>query len=336
MKRDNQAWAAKDVGNPLEPWSYEMGDPGSREVVIRVVTCGICHSDLHAIDNDWQMSEYPLVPGHEVVGVVEEVGSEVTHLRTGQRVGVGWLQNACLHCHECLHGNENLCSEGEALIFDGYGGFADYVKVDSHFAFPLPDGISDESAGPLLCGGITVFSGLREAGMTSGQRIGVIGVGGLGHMAVQFASKLGNRVTVFTTSDDKARFASELGAHEAIVVDGRTPPKLESRFDIILSTAPADLDWNAYLQLLASDGTLNFVGVPPSNVEFPIFSLLPKRRRVMASPTGGRADIVDMLKVANDFEIAPVTETFPMKEVNRAIEKVRKNQVRYRAVVCAE
>lgn len=333
MTEQNNTWAADSAGATLEPWTYELKEPGPQEVVIKVVTCGICHSDLHAIDNDWKMSNYPLVPGHEIVGVVEKIGDNVSHLVKGQRVGVGWLQNACLHCDDCLHGNENLCADSESLIFDGYGGFAEYVKVDSHFAFALPDGISDEHGGPLLCGGITVFSGLREAGMTSGQRIAIIGVGGLGHMAVQFASKLGNHVTVFTTSEDKARFASELGAHQAFVTEGKSAPKTEQRFDIILNTAPANLDWSSYINLLKSDGTLNFVGVPSKPVELSVFQLLGKRRRVMATPTGGRGDIADMLKIADQFGIAPIVEEFPICDVNKAVKKVRENQVRYRAVL---
>jgi alcohol/geraniol dehydrogenase (NADP+) len=177
------------------------------------------------VHDDWGVSRYPLVPGHEVIGEVVDLGSQVTHLKEGDRVGVGWQQGSCMYCLDCMRGNQNLCDHAEGLIVNGYGGFADYMVADSRFAFKLPEGLSTQSTGPILCGGATVYAGLRNAGMTSGQNIGVIGMGGLGHLAIQFASCLGNRVTVFTTSPDKAEFATKLGAHEAILVPpGGSPP----------------------------------------------------------------------------------------------------------------
>jgi uncharacterized zinc-type alcohol dehydrogenase-like protein len=289
------------------------------------------------MDNDWQMAQYPLVPGHEVVGEVVEAGSGVKHLKTGQRVGVGWQRSACLTCTDCLRGNENLCSANQGVIVGHHGGFADHMVMDSRFCFPLPEGIATEAGGPLMCGGITVYSALRFAGMTSGQEIGVIGVGGLGHMAVRFASRLGNRVTAFTTSRDKAEFASRLGAHEAIVVeDGKVPQTLRRPLQIIINTVPLHLDWNAYLNLLDSDGVLTFVGVPAGPSQIDLMNLLFKRRRVMASPIGGRAVMEDMLINADRFGIEPIVETFPLSDCNAAVTKVRDNTIRYRAVLLAE
>ena len=250
------------------------------------------------------------------------------------RVGVGWQRSSCLQCHDCLRGNENLCDENQGLIVTGPGGFADYLMVDSRFAFPIPKGIDSNVAGPLLCGGITVYAGLRNAGMSSGQEIGILGIGGLGHMAVQFAKKLGNRVTVFTTSQDKAEFAHKMGADEAIVVGkGEVPQAPSSKLDILLSTVPASLDWVPYIDFLDSNGALAFVGVPDEPLSIPLFSLLVKQRRIVSSLIGGRAMINEMLAIAEKFEIEPIVEVFAIAQANEAMQKVRDNQVRYRAVL---
>ncbi|MCA9524058.1 MAG: NAD(P)-dependent alcohol dehydrogenase [Myxococcales bacterium] len=328
-----QAMAARAAHAELTPWSYSIGELGPYACLIRVFACGICHSDVHMIDNDWTISNFPLVPGHEAVGEIVELGSQVRHLEVGDRVGVGWQRSACLTCPECLRGAENLCEDNKGVISDGYGGFADYLVVDSRFAFRIPSGIETSLAGPLLCGGITVYSGLVHAGMTSGKRIGIIGVGGLGHMAVQFASKLGNHVTVFTTSDDKAEFATRLGAHDALVCRDGEIPEPQRKLDILLNTAPANLDWERYLDLLAPDGALHFVGVPAGKLKLPLTPLLTKRLRVMGSPIGGRGEIAKMLEIADTFGIEPVVETFALSEVNEALQRVRENSVRYRAVL---
>ncbi|MCL1475280.1 NAD(P)-dependent alcohol dehydrogenase [Argonema antarcticum] len=328
------ALAAYQSGETLKPYSLNPGQAQNYDCLIKVLACGICHSDISMVDNEWGQSRYPLVPGHEVVGEVVEIGSQVKHLKIGDRVGVGWQMSSCLQCRDCLKGNENLCNESKGLIVNGYGGFADYVALDSRFAFAIPAGIETEIAGPLLCGGITVYSALRHAGMTSGQEIGVIGVGGLGHMAVQFASKLGNKVTVFTTSQDKAEFATQLGAsHVVVVPPGESPPAPSRQLDIIISTVPQSLDWGAYLEYLNSDGTFTIVGVAIEPLSIPLWPLLSKRRRIMGSPIGGRAMIMEMLSVASNFGIKPIVETFPFEQVNEAMEKVRANKVRYRAVL---
>ncbi|MBD1908528.1 NAD(P)-dependent alcohol dehydrogenase [Funiculus sociatus GB2-A5] len=328
-----QALAAQQQGATLQPYEFAVEPPQAHDCVIKVLACGICHSDLHMIDNDWETSNYPLVPGHEVIGEVVEIGSQVNHIKTGDRVGVGWQRSSCLQCRDCLRGNENLCDENQGLIVTGPGGFADYLMVDSRFAFPIPAGIETKLAGPLLCAGITVYAALRSAGMTSGQEIGVIGVGGLGHLAVQFASRLGNSVTVFTTSDDKAEFAHQLGARHTVVVPGGTPPAPTQKLNILLSTVPASVDWAAYLEHLDSDGTLVLVGVPSEPLNVPIGAMLNKRRRIMASPIGGRAMMLEMLSVAEKYGIQPLVEVFPFEQANEAMQKVRDNKVRYRAVL---
>jgi uncharacterized zinc-type alcohol dehydrogenase-like protein len=328
------AFAALERSQPLVPWSYESQGLQAHEVLIRVRACGLCHSDLHMVDNDWRLSTYPLVPGHEIVGEVVEKGSTYSHLKIGERVGVGWQRSACLHCEDCLRGNENLCAENTGVITHGHGGFADHLTMDARFCYPLADDLPTETAAPLMCAGITVYAGLRAAGMRSGQRIGIIGVGGLGHLAVQFAAKLGNRVTVFTTTDDKAEQATRLGAHEVIIVRrGQLVEAPKRLLDVILSTVPASIPGELYLRLLGSDGTLCFVGVPSQPLEIPLWLLLEKRRRVMASPIGGRALMLEMLETAARFGIQPLIEKFPLSEVNAALSKVRHNSVRYRAVL---
>ena len=328
-----KAYASRAPSSRLEPWSYELTPPAPHEVVIKVLACGLCHSDLSMMKNAWGMTAYPLVPGHEVVGEVLELGDGVQHLKRGDRVGVGWQRSACLSCRDCLNGNENLCSQSGGTIVQHHGGFAEQVKVDGRFAFALPAGLDTDVTGPLLCGGLTVYSGLKHAGMTHGKEVGVIGIGGLGHLAVQFAAKLGNRVTVFTTSPEKAEFASRLGAHRAVLTHGGLPKELTESFDILLNTVNVGQDWNAYLSLLRADGVLSFVGVPPDPLNVPVFLLLGKRRRIMASPIGSRAEITEMLKLAQDFQIQPIIERFPMENINDALAKLEKNEIRYRAVL---
>jgi uncharacterized zinc-type alcohol dehydrogenase-like protein len=233
-----------------------------------------------------------------------------------------------------LKGHQNLCDQAEGLIVSGYGGFADYMVVDSRFAFLLPEGISTESAGPILCGGVTVYAGLRNAGMGSGQEIGVIGIGGLGHLAVQFASRLGNRVTVFTTSADKAEFATQLGAHEAILVPaGGSPPLPVNRLNIIINTANQALDWLGYVNYLDSNGTFVFVGMPSEPLTIPVTPLTSKQRRIMGSEIGSPAMITEMLDVVEKFGIQPMVELFPLAQANEALQRVLDNKVRYRAVL---
>ncbi len=328
------ALAALEKGAPLQSFSFEAAPLKAFDCAIKVMACGICHSDIHMIHDDWDISRYPLVPGHEVIGEVVEVGSQVTHLKIGDRVGVGWQQGACMQCRDCLKGHQNLCDQAEGLIVSGYGGFADYMVVDSRFAFLLPEGISTESAGPILCGGVTVYAGLRNAGMGSGQEIGVIGIGGLGHLAVQFASRLGNRVTVFTTSADKAEFATQLGAHEAILVPaGGSPPLPVNKLNIIINTANQALDWLGYVNYLDSNGTFVFVGMPSEPLTIPVTPLTSKQRRIMGSEIGSPAMITEMLDVVEKFGIQPMVELFPLAQANEALQRVLDNKVRYRAVL---
>ncbi len=330
------AYAALERGAPLTPYAFESGPLAPHECLLQVLACGLCHPDIHCVDDDWKVSRYPLVPGHEVVAQVVALGSAAEHLKVGERVGVSWQCGSCGHCRDCARANENLCDDNKALIVDARGGFADLVQVDARWAFSLPDALETPLAGPLLCAGATVYASLRDAGMSSGQEIGVVGLGGLGHLAVQFASKLGNRVTAFTTSPDKADFARELGAHEAVVIgrDGAFPTP-RRQLAILLVTATADLDWAGALEHLDSDGALSVAAVPDKPLLIPVMPLQNKRRRVTGSNVGSRAAIAETLRIAADYNIRPLVQTFAMHEVNQAMQQARANQVRYRAVLLA-
>jgi len=334
-----QAMAAKSQGDELVPWTYEQNALGPFDCLLRVLVCGLCSSDLHMVDNHWGMSRYPLVPGHEVVGEVTEIGSRVGQLSVGDRVGVGWQRSACFQCSDCVKGTEHLCNQGyQALLADGYGGFAEYMVADSRFCFPIPSGLPSEVAGPLLCGGITVYSALHAAGMTPGrepQEIGVIGLGGLGHLAIQFAAKSGHRVTVFTSSEDKATAASQLGAHRTILTqpDGRPAADPDRPLDLLISTVPSQLPWEAYVQAVRPGGALTFVGVPPGLAALPLDAIILQRRRLLTSSIAGRPLIRETLEVAARIGVRPTIETFPLADVNRAVRRLRDNRVRYRAVL---
>ncbi|MGB0651597.1 MAG: NAD(P)-dependent alcohol dehydrogenase [Thermoplasmatota archaeon] len=324
------AHAAPTKGSTLEPFTYEA-EPGPHEVLIRVSHCGICHSDVHLIDDDWRSSQYPLVPGHEVVGTVAEAGDAVLGLKEGDRVGLGWQCGACHACDACARGDENLCPGNQATAVGHHGGFADHVLADARMAFKLPDGLSSEGAAPLLCGGITVYSPLRRlAG--PGARVGVIGIGGLGHMGVRFAKALGYEVTAYSGSPDKEDEARALGAdHFVSSADGG--PKAGPRQDLIINTAYADLDWNGYLRALRPNGTLCFVGVPPSDLGIHAGTLLAGQKRVTASAIGGRALIREMLDFAAARGVEAQTEAFSMTDVNAALEHLRAGKARYRVVL---
>lgn len=326
------SYSVLEKSGPLKLVQTERSEIGMLECRIKVETCGICHSDLHMMDNDWRISRFPLTAGHEVVGTVTETGPLVGHLKVGDRVGVGWQAGACMECADCLRGDENLCDKNLGTIVGRAGGFAEEIVLDSRFAFHIPNGLSSEQASPLLCAGITVYSALHYAGMRGGGNIGVIGMGGLGHLAVQFAAKLGNRVTVFTTSEDKAQFARGLGASE-VLVNPKKKEKPSRKLNIIINTAPNDLDWPYYISLLDSDGTLTFVGVPPSPISLNVGQLLDKRKRITASPIGGRAVMNEMLRTAADHQVVPIIEVFAPSEIEKAVDKVRQNTIRYRAVI---
>jgi uncharacterized zinc-type alcohol dehydrogenase-like protein len=329
-----QGLAVHAAGAELLPYGYEPGTLGPQEVEIAISHCGICHSDIHLISNDWGISQYPFIPGHEIVGTVAAVGQSVRTLTVGKRVGLGWQSNSCGECEWCVRGMENLCPSAEGTCVHRNGGYAERVRANSRFVIPIPDALSSEHAAPLLCGGITVYNPLRSHGVNPSSRVGVIGIGGLGHMAIQFARVFGAEVTAFSTSAGKEEEARALGAHHFVNSrESKALKEVAGTFDFILSTINADQDWGIYIQALRPTGTLCFVGVPPSPVSVHAFPLISGLRSISGSPTGSPSMIGEMLDVAARHGVKAQTESFPMSKANEAIEKVKKNKVRYRAVL---
>ena len=328
------AYAAKTAKGPLEPFSFTPGELGPEEVEIKVEYCGLCHSDLSMLDNEWGMTNYPFVPGHEVTGTVSALGEEAKGLEIGQKVGLGWASHSCLCCHECLSGDHHLCSTVGWTIVGRHGGFADRVRAQWTWVRPLPEGLDIAKTGPLLCGGATVFAPLVINDVPSTARVGVIGIGGLGHMALQFANKWGCEVHAFTTSDGKEAEAKKLGAH--FVHNTRNPDglkKLARSLDMIISTISAPLDVSALLDTLRPKGRLHNVGAVLKPLEVPAFSLILGQKSVGGSPSSSPVVIDEMLEFCARHSIAPITETFPMSKINDAFERLRSGKARYRIVL---
>jgi len=329
-----QGLAAHAAGAELLPFHYDPGKPGAHDVEIAITHCGICHSDLHLISNDWGMSQYPFIPGHEIIGAVSAVGDGVKSLKVGQRVGLGWQSNSCGECEWCIRGMENLCPAIEGTCVHRNGGYADRVRANARFVIPIPAALMSEHAAPLLCGGITVYSPLRAHGVNPSSRVGVIGIGGLGHLAIQFARVFGAEVTAFSTSAGKEEEARALGAHHFVNSrESKALKEVAGTLDFILSTINADQDWATYIQALRPTGTLCFVGVPPSPVAVHAFPLISGLRSISGSPIGSPYQLKEMLDVAARHGVKAQIEPFPMAKANEAIEKVKKNKVRYRAVL---
>ncbi|WP_339892308.1 NAD(P)-dependent alcohol dehydrogenase [uncultured Alteromonas sp.] len=328
------AYAAKEPGGKLEKFEYDPGELASHDVEIDVESCGICHSDLSMLDNEWGISEYPFVPGHEVVGTINAVGEHVTSLKVGQRVGLGWHAGYCNSCGTCESGDQNLCSNATMTIGGRHGGFADKVRAQATAIVPLPDGVDPKTAGPLFCGGITVFNPLVQFDIKPTSVVGVVGIGGLGHLALQFLNAWGCKVVAFTSSESKEKEALELGAHETL--NSRDEDELKAaagKFDLIISTVNVKLDWNLYLSTLAPKGRLHFVGATLEPLDIGAFNLIGGQRSVSGSPVGSPATIKTMLDFAALHNIAPVTETFKFDDVNEAVQRLRDGKAHYRVVL---
>ncbi|MHB8302174.1 MAG: NAD(P)-dependent alcohol dehydrogenase [Acidobacteriaceae bacterium] len=327
-------YATHAAGAELLPFKYEAGELQPNEVEIDITHCGICRSDLHLIDNDWGLTKYPFVPGHEIVGTIAAMGGQVKDRSTGQRVAVGWQADSCGTCEWCMRGDENLCAQSQGTCVHHHGGFAEKVRVNARFAIPVPEALASENTAPLMCAGITVYNPIRSAGIFPGSRVAVIGIGGLGHLALQFAHVFGAEVTAVSTSLDKEPEAKSLGAHHFVNSrDNGAMKKLAGSFDLVLSTVPQDQDWNTLVAALRPRGTLWLVGVPPSPLSAQVFPLIAGQRSIAASPSGGPHMLQEMLAVAARHDVKAITEPFPMAKANDAIAKLKKNQIRYRAVL---
>ena len=326
--------AVHAAGAQLLAYKYDPGDLKANEVEVKISHCGVCHSDVHLIDNDWGVSKYPFIPGHEIVGSVVAVGAEVKNHKIGERVGIGWQADSCGVCEWCRQGDEHLCAKSQPTCVGRNGGYADRIRVNGKFAIPVPKVLESEHVAPLLCGGITVYSPLRNHGVRPSSRVGVIGIGGLGHMGLQFARTFGAEVTAFSTSEDKEAEAKSLGAHHFVNTrDTGALKKVAGSFDFLLSTVNADQDWQGYVNALRPKGMLCVVGVPPSGLTLQAFPLIGGQRAISGSPTGSPRDLHEMLDVAARHGVKAITEKFEMAKANDAIAKVKKNQVRYRAVL---
>jgi uncharacterized zinc-type alcohol dehydrogenase-like protein len=332
-----EAHAATAAKEPLRLQKIDLGSLGSNEVDVRVTHCGICHTDVGMVDNEWGFTRYPLVPGHEIVGIVAAIGSNVIGLEIGQRVGVGALCGSCMTCEYCERGSQHVCPDVVGTIFGHHGGFASHVRAaDWRFVHPLPEAIKSEHAGPLMCAGSTVFSPLVHYDVRPTDRVAVVGIGGLGHLALQYAAKWGCEVTAISTTPDKQDEAHGFGAHHFIASgeDGALK-KARGTFDFILSTVGADLPWGDYIAALRPQGKLCIAGTSPNPVPVGLYELLSKELSVVAGKTGSINDTRQMLAFTARHGVAPMIETFSMAQANEALDRTRRGTVRYRAVLVA-
>jgi uncharacterized zinc-type alcohol dehydrogenase-like protein len=330
-------YAAKAVGQPLIPFTYDPPELGVNDVRVKVTHCGLCHTDIQAIDEFYDIDyKYPFVPGHEIVGFVSEVGSAVTSLKEGDRVGIGWQARSCRHCEYCLKGEEQLCID----IVDGatwfpYGGFSSSVVVDHRFAYPLPETMSSEVAAVLMCAGITVYSPLQKYAGQPGLKLAIIGLGGLGHLAIQFAHALGYEVTVFSSSPQKQEQALAFGADAFIALSDRAKYlKRIFYFDLVLCTATGQIPWDVLLNIPKKRGRIVLVSFPDMSMN--PTDLVAHDLFLIGSFIGNRATMREMLTFAQSHHLTPMVETMPMTRVNEAIQRVKENKARYRIVLVNE
>lgn len=330
------AWVAGSVKQKLVRRQMDLGPLGADDVEVAVEHCGLCHSDLSMLNNDWGMSQFPAILGHEAVGRVVAVGSAAKGVKVGQRVGIGWNANSCMHCRQCMSGDHHLCSQGQPTIAGHFGGFASRVRSHWAWAIPLPEEINVAESGPLLCGGVTVFSPLARFAKPT-DRVGIIGIGGLGHMAVKFAAAYGCDVTAFTSNESKFAEARSFGANH--VVSTRDPAaiqKLAGTFDLLIVTVNVSLDWNAIIGTLAPNGRMHVVGAVLEPIPVAAFSLIMGQRSISGSPTGSPVAMATMLDFAARHKVTPQTEHYPMSRINEAFERLESGKARYRIILDAD
>ncbi|KAA8735633.1 NAD(P)-dependent alcohol dehydrogenase [Acinetobacter qingfengensis] len=333
-----QAYAAKEAGAELAAYQFDAGELQPHQVEVKVEYCGLCHSDISMINNEWGVSQYPVVGGHEVIGTILRLGSEAKGLKIGQRVGIGWTAESCQSCNECISGQQVLCTgEHKATIVGHAGGFADKVRAGWQWIIPLPNDLDPESAGPLLCGGITVFDPMLKHKIQAVHHVGVIGIGGLGHIAIKLLKAWGCEITAFTSSLDKTAELKAMGADH--VVNSRDSEALKSqqgKFDLLLSTVNVTLDWQNYLATLAPNGSIHLLGIPLEPIATPAAMLISGAKSITGSPTGSPAALRQLLQFAARKNIAPQIELFPMSKINDAIHHLESGKVRYRVVLKAD
>jgi alcohol dehydrogenase (NADP+) len=342
---ETQAYAAFDNKTPLRPFTVQRRDPRPRDVVIEIAFCGICHSDLHQVRDEWANSKYPMVPGHEIVGKVVAVGSEVRSWKPGDRAGVGCFVDSCRECAMCKSGREQYCEKGmtgtyNAVERDGktptYGGYSRSIVVDEKYVLRIPDALAFDRAAPLLCAGITTYSPLRHWKVDKGQKVGVLGLGGLGHMAVKLAAAMGAEVTLMSSSASKKEDAKRLGAHDFVVTkEAWALSALASRFDLVIDSVSAPHDLGACVGTLRPEGTLVLLGAPPVPYALSAFALIMGRRSVAGSLIGGIKETQEMLDFCAKHDVAADVETIAIQDVDKAYDRMLKGDVRYRFVIDA-
>ena len=338
-----QAYAAPSAAKPLVPHSIERRETGPRDVLIDILYCGVCHSDIHQVREEWGGALFPMVPGHEIVGHVKQVGREVKKFRPGDLAGVGCFVNSCGECDPCRSHLEQFCEKGAAFTYNStemdrktptYGGYSKQIVISEAYALKVPAGLDPARAAPLLCAGITTYSPLRQWNTKKGDRVGVVGLGGLGHMAVKLAASMGAEVTVLSTSRSKEPDARKLGAHGfEITREPETFQQLAGRFNLIIDTISAPHDYNAYIGMLRPRGAMVLVGIPPEPTPVAAFSLIVGNKRLAGSMIGGVAETQEMLDYCAAHEIAADVEVIPIQKINDAYERMIRGDVHYRFVI---
>ncbi len=337
------AYAAQNAKTPLAPFSFKRRDPKEHDVAIDILYCGVCHSDIHQARDEWGGSTFPMVPGHEIVGRVAQVGSSVKKFKKGDIVGVGCFVDSCRTCSSCAEGLEQYCEEGMTATYNGFergtqtqtqGGYSDHIVVNEDYVLRVPESMDLQGAAPLLCAGITTYSPLRHWGVGKGHKVGVAGLGGLGHMAVKLAKALGAEVTVLSTSRKKEEDAKRLGASHFITTsESGALEKAAGTFDFLIDTVSAAHDYNAYLNTLKRDGSMILLGAPEQPTPVHAFSLIMKRRKLGASLIGGIKETQEMLDFCAKHKIVSDVEVIPVQKINEAYERMIKGDVRYRFVI---
>ncbi|MBN9229947.1 MAG: NAD(P)-dependent alcohol dehydrogenase [Legionella sp.] len=338
-----KGYAANHAKSPLEPFSFHRRDLEPHDVLIDIKYCGICHSDIHQVQDEWGGSLFPMVPGHEIVGVITDVGAQVSHFKKGDKVGVGCMVDSCRKCSSCAEHLEQFCEEGATMTYNGrtrdgkeltQGGYSDKIVVDEHYVLRIPDNLPLDAAAPLLCAGITLYSPLRHWNVKPGTRVAILGLGGLGHMGVKLAHAMGADVSVLSHSIHKEADAKRLGAdHFYATADEKIFSQLANHFDLIICTVSAKIDWNQYINLLKRDGAMVVVGVPAEEVPLHASSLIFGRRSLAGSLIGGIKETQEMLDFCGEHNLVSDIELISVDQVNKAYERVLKSDVKYRFVI---
>lgn len=338
-----KTYAAVSRGEELKPFEIQRREPGPHDVLIDIKFCGVCHSDVHQVKDEWGNAKFPMVPGHEIAGIVESVGEKVTRFKPGDRVGVGCMVDSCKECPSCKNGEEQYCEVRNVLTYndvelDGntptFGGYSERITVLDRFVVNIPDNLPLEKAAPLLCAGITTYSPLKHWNAGPGKNVAVVGLGGLGHMAVKFASALGANVTVISRSLAKKEDALKMGAADYVATaEPSAIEKAQGRFDLIINTVSSAADMNAYLGMLKRDGTMVLVGAPGEDLPVSAFSLIPKRTSLSGSTIGGMVETQEMLDFCGEHNITSDIEIISIDKINEAYERLLKSDVRYRFVI---